>query len=72
MVSLENIKKELDYEFYLATSVDCTNIKEIVPMNLEEYIKTNIDDLKIFPGKKKRLFNLGKIKDICKNPFSNK
>lgn len=69
---MENIKKELDYEFYLATSVDCTSVKEIVPMNLEEYIKTNIDDSKIFPGKKKRLFNLDKIKDICKKPFFDK
>ena len=69
---MENIKEELDYELYLGASIDCVSIKEIVQMDLEKYIKTSVNDLKVFPGRRRKLFSLAKIKDICKKPFSNK
>ena len=67
-----NELEALDCEFYFGTSVDCTSVNELVPMSLEKYINLNPGHSKVFPEKKKRGFNLGKIKEICKNPFSKK
>ena len=69
---MENIKEELDYELYLGASIDCVSVKEIVQMDLEKYIKTSVNYLNVFPGRRRNLFSLDKIKDICKKPFSNK